>query len=57
MKLLFPKDKLQFNLPNADIEYYPNFFESNRANELFEKLKNEIPWQQDDIFASVYQVK
>jgi alkylated DNA repair dioxygenase AlkB len=49
MNSLFTKDKLQFNLPNADIEYYPNFFESNRANELFEKLKNEIPWQQDDI--------
>jgi alkylated DNA repair dioxygenase AlkB len=49
MKSLFPKDKFQFNIPNADIEYYPNFFESNRANELFEKLKNEIPWQQDDI--------
>ncbi|MFN7676211.1 alpha-ketoglutarate-dependent dioxygenase AlkB family protein [Flavobacterium sp.] len=49
MNSLFTKDKLQFNLPNADIEYYPNFFESNRANELLEKLKNEIPWQQDDI--------
>ena len=49
MNSLFTKDKLQFNLPNADIEYYPNFFESIRANELFEKLKNEIPWQQDDI--------
>ena len=49
MKSLFPKDKFQFIIPNADIEYYPNFFESNRANELFEKLKNEIPWQQDNI--------
>ena len=49
MKSLFPKDKFQFKIPNADIEYYQNFFESNRANELFEKLKNEIPWQQDDI--------
>ena len=49
MNSLFTKDKLQFNLPNADIEYYPNFFESIRANELFEKLNNEIPWQQDDI--------
>jgi alkylated DNA repair dioxygenase AlkB len=49
MKSLFPKDKFQFKIPNADIEYYQNFFESNRANELFEKLKNEIPWQQDNI--------
>ena len=49
MNSLFPKEKITFNIPDADIEYYPNFFDSNRANELFEKLKNEIPWQQDNI--------
>ena len=49
MNSLFPKEKITFNIPDADIEYYPNFFESNRANELFEKLKTEIPWQQDNI--------
>lgn len=49
MNLLFSKEPLHFLLPDADIAYYPNFFDSNRANELFEKLKNEIPWQQDNI--------
>jgi alkylated DNA repair dioxygenase AlkB len=49
MNSLFPKEKLQFDLPNASVVYYPVFFEINRANELFEKLKQEIPWQQDAI--------
>jgi alkylated DNA repair dioxygenase AlkB len=46
---LFPKEKITFNIPDAEIEYYPNFFKNDRADELFEKLRNEIPWQQDNI--------
>jgi alkylated DNA repair dioxygenase AlkB len=49
MNSLFPKEKIIFNVPDAAIEYYPSFFDYNRANEFFEKLKNEIPWQQDNI--------
>lgn len=49
MNTLFPKEKIAFKVPDADIEYYPNFFESNRANQLFKQLKREIPWQQDNI--------
>lgn len=49
MNSLFPKEKITFSVPDAGIEYYPNFFDSQRANELFEKLKSEIPWQQDNI--------
>jgi alkylated DNA repair dioxygenase AlkB len=49
MNSLFPKEKITFNLPDADIEYYPNFFDSIRAAELFDKLKQDIPWQQDNI--------
>jgi alkylated DNA repair dioxygenase AlkB len=49
MNSLFPKEKLAFTLPDAEIEYYPNFFDSAPANELFDKLKAEIPWQQDSI--------
>ena len=49
MNSLFPKEKITFNIPDADIEYYPNFFEINRSNELFEKLRQEIQWQQDNI--------
>lgn len=49
MNSLFPKDKITFQVPDADIEYFPSFFESNQANDFFEKLKNEIPWQHDNI--------
>lgn len=49
MNSLFPKEKIKFTLPDATIEYYPNFFGEERANELFEKLQHEIPWQQDNI--------
>ena len=49
MNSLFPKEKITFNIPDAEIEYYPNFFKNDRADELFEKLRNEIPWQQDNI--------
>lgn len=46
---LFPDEKIIFNLPDAEIEYFPNFFSSAKANELFTTLQNEIPWQQDTI--------
>lgn len=49
MNSLFPKEKIKFTVPDATIEYYPNFFGEERANELFEKLQHEIPWQQDNI--------
>ena len=49
MNSLFPIAKQHFALPNAEIEYFPTFFDGLQANELFIKLKNEIPWQQDNI--------
>jgi alkylated DNA repair dioxygenase AlkB len=49
MNSLFPSEKVTFDLPNAEIEYYPNFFDSDKSKMLFEKLRTEIPWQQDDI--------
>ncbi len=49
MNSLFPKEKIVFDLPDAEIEYYPNLFSAEKSNELFLKLKNEIPWQQDNI--------
>ena len=36
-------------MPNAVIEYHPNFFTAEKSTFLFEKLRNEIPWQQDNI--------
>ena len=56
MTSLFPSDKIIFNLQDADLEYYSNFFNHKKSNELFQKLKTEVPWQQDDItvFGKVY---
>ena len=49
MNSLFPQEKITFNLTDAEIEYYPDFFSLAKANELLLKLQNEIPWQQDNI--------
>ena len=49
MNSLFPDHKKTFNLPNAEIVYIDNFFDLDQANLLFDKLKSDIPWQQDDI--------
>jgi len=46
---LFPDEKIVFDLPDAEIEYFPNFFSIEKANEIFHKLQTEIPWQQDTI--------
>lgn len=42
-------EKIILDLPNAIFEYYPNFFNFEKANELFKKLLEETPWQQDTI--------
>lgn len=49
MNSLFPKDKIIFDLPDAEIIYYPSFFDLTTANSIFTELQNTIPWQQDDI--------
>ncbi|WP_350287642.1 alpha-ketoglutarate-dependent dioxygenase AlkB [uncultured Croceitalea sp.] len=48
MDTLFPKD-VHFELPDAEISYYPNFLNKQKANHYFDSLKTAIPWQQDDI--------
>lgn len=48
--MLFPNENpIIFDTPNADLVYYPSFFDQVEATALFEKLKSEIPWQQDNI--------
>lgn len=47
--LLFPDEKITFTLPDADITYFPSFFDKEKADLLLEKLQTEIPWQQDTI--------
>lgn len=46
---LFPKETIVLPLPDAVFEFYPNFFNKEEADMLFDKLINETPWQQDDI--------
>lgn len=36
-------------MPDAEIIYYPHFFDKNEADSIFDELTSEIPWQQDDI--------
>ncbi|WP_289040953.1 alpha-ketoglutarate-dependent dioxygenase AlkB [uncultured Zobellia sp.] len=45
---LFP-DEINLNLPDSDITYYPNFIERATADSYFQSLKEETPWQQDNI--------
>lgn len=49
MNLLFPNTKIVFNLPDAELDYYPEFFSEEEANALFNRFYTEIPWQQDHI--------
>ncbi|KGO90291.1 alpha-ketoglutarate-dependent dioxygenase AlkB family protein [Flavobacterium suncheonense] len=49
MNLLFPNTKIVFDLPDAELEYYPDFFAEEEANLIFNQLYAEIPWQQDNI--------
>jgi alkylated DNA repair dioxygenase AlkB len=46
---LFPKEKIILSLPDAVFEFYPNFFNQEEADILFEKLLSETPWQHDEI--------
>ena len=40
---------LNLDLPDSDISYYPNFISVKAADDYFETLKANTPWQQDDI--------
>jgi len=37
------------DLPDAEIIYYPQFFEKEQADIIFAELIKDIPWQQDEI--------
>jgi alkylated DNA repair dioxygenase AlkB len=49
MNSLFTTEPIALDLPDADIVYFPRFFESDVATELYSDLLNGIPWQQDNI--------
>jgi alkylated DNA repair dioxygenase AlkB len=44
-----PQNLWNPKIPDGEIFYYPNFLDLEKANELFRKLKDSIPWQQDPI--------
>ena len=46
---LFSAEKRHFQLPNAELIYYPQFYDPQKADASFEYLRNNMPWQQDDI--------
>ena len=42
-------EKIELDLPDAKIDYYPCFIETSLANSFFQELKEKVKWQQDDI--------
>lgn len=51
MKSLFEStsDPLFLDLPDAEIMYYPQFFDKEQADIIFAALLKDIPWQHDEI--------
>ncbi|WP_452601433.1 alpha-ketoglutarate-dependent dioxygenase AlkB family protein [Pontimicrobium sp. MEBiC06410] len=54
---MFPTEEIKLDLPDADISYFPNFFNIAEANFYYNTLLKVIPWQQDDItvFGKTYK--
>ena len=46
---LSTSENIKFDLPNAELIYYPNFYSQDEATSYFNKLRKNTPWQQDDI--------
>jgi alkylated DNA repair dioxygenase AlkB len=49
MNSLFQSEPIHFNLPDAEIIYFPDFLQKEEADSLFQELQQNIPWQQDEI--------
>ncbi|MEM5565549.1 alpha-ketoglutarate-dependent dioxygenase AlkB [Psychroserpens sp. AS72] len=54
---LFSEEKRHFNLPNAELIYIDNFYNTATADQYFKTIKKSINWQQDDItiFGKTYK--
>lgn len=50
-------EKIDLNLPDSDVIYFPKFYDSVTASKMFETLMKETFWQQDDIkvFGKTYK--
>ncbi len=46
---LFSEEKQHFNLPQAELIYYPAFFNGSESDQLYRTLHKNTLWQQDDI--------
>ncbi|AWI25708.1 alpha-ketoglutarate-dependent dioxygenase AlkB family protein [Flavobacterium pallidum] len=42
-------DSITFDLPDAEIVYYPHIFSTDKSDDMFRHLLDGILWQQDDI--------
>ena len=49
MNSLFKSEPIVFDLPDAEIIYFPAFLSREEADSLFLELLQKIPWQQDEI--------
>lgn len=49
MDSLFPKKPIFLGLPDAEIIYYPRFFEKEKADIIYSELEKTVSWQQDFI--------
>lgn len=47
--IVLPSEKCSLKLPQATVEYLPNFLTQEDAQSLFNYLLKEVPWQQDNI--------
>lgn len=47
--MLFNSEPLSLDLPDAEIIYYPQFFDKEQADQIYVELLQEIAWQQDNI--------
>lgn len=47
--IVLPSEKCLLKLPQATIEYLPNFLTTDVAQALFQELLKKVPWQQDTI--------
>jgi alkylated DNA repair dioxygenase AlkB len=54
---LFSEEKRHFDLPNAELIYIENFYDTSKADHYFDSLKKTVNWQQDDItiFGKTYK--
>lgn len=44
---LFSKDQFNFELPDAEVRYIPDFLNAKESADLFEELSAATPWQHD----------